>query len=498
MLGFIRDMMIAQIFGVNWATDAFFAAFKLPNFLRRLFVEGAFANAFIPVLFHYKAQADGALLKSFINKTAGSLLAVLSLFTVFGILSAPLLMVLLAPGFAWQGEQHDLAVTCLEIILPYLVFIGFIAFSGSILNAHGKFLIPALTPAVLNIAMIAAAIWLAPMMKIPVAALAWGVIIAGLAQVLLQLPALMRLNLLPRLRVDLNDTGVKMVLRMMPPAIFSASVSQINLLLDTLMASFLTLGSVSWLYYSDRLVEFPIGILGLALSTVALPGLAKSHAANDVSAFSDALDWCLRLSVLIGLPATLGLLLLAEPMLSTLFQYKEFGADDVHLAGRSLQAYALGLLGFILSKLLVAGFTSRHDTQTPLRYGIYALLISLALHSTLIFLLAHAGLALATSLTAFVNALMLLKKLVQDKIYRPTTGWPSFVLRIILASAVMAAFLYASINVDWWQQWSSKQRAIELSKWIVLGFIVYASALVITGLRLRHLSPSHVRIKRFN
>jgi putative peptidoglycan lipid II flippase len=336
--------------------------------------------------------------------------------------------------------------------------------------------------------MIASAIWLAPLMDQPVTALAWGVFAAGIVQLLFQLPPLMRLGLMPRLRLGFNDSGVKRILRLLLPAIFSVSVTQINLLLDTLIASFLTVGSVSWLYYSDRLVEFPLGILGLALATVILPSLSKSHAAEDTVAFSNGLDWGLRLVVLIGLPATIGLFLLAEPMLSTLFQYNEFSVSDVYFAGRSLKAYSFGLLGFILIKVLAPGFSSRGDMKTPVRYGVYSMIVSLVLNLALVFPLAHAGLALATSLGAFFNAALLLRKLQKDKVYQPASGWWLFFVRVSLASGAMSAGLYYFIDADWWNHWNSTTRIINLLKWMGIGLACYVATLALTGLRLKHLT----------
>jgi len=488
ILGFVRDMLIARIFGVDVATDAFFVAFKIPNFFRRLFAEGAFAHAFIPVLADYKEQGSKADLKVFVDKTAGTLAGILMLLTLIGVVVAPVLILLLAPGFAWQGSQYDLAVLLLKITFPYLLFISLVAFAGAILNAHDKFAIPALTPVFLNISMIVAAIWFAPLMEQPIVALAWGVFAAGIIQVCFQIPSLMRLGLLPRFRWGYNDPGVKKTISLMLPAIFSVSVTQINLLLDTLVASFLTVGSVSWLYYSDRLVEFPLGMLGLALGTVILPKLAKDYATEDKKVFSYSLDWGLRLALLIGMPATIGLILLAEPMLSTLFQYKEFSWNDVHYAGLSLRAYAVGLLGYLLIKVLVPGFTARKDMKTPVRYGFYAMLVSLGLDVVLVFPLAHAGLALATSLGAFFNAALLLYQLLKKNIYRPVKGWWVFSLRILLASAAMSMVLYYFVDANWWNQWHSGDRIINLFKWILIGLLTYIVTLVLTGLKLRDLS----------
>jgi putative peptidoglycan lipid II flippase len=488
VLGFIRDMLIAHIFGVSLATDAFFVVFKIPNFLRRLFAEGAFAHVFVPVLSDYKENSSKDALKQFIDKTAGTLSVFLLLITLVGVIAGPLLITVLAPGFIWQENQFELSVQLLQITFPYLFFISLVAFAGGILNAHGQFAIPALTPALLNICMIAAAIWLAPMMDEPITSLAWGVLAAGIVQLLFQVPALISLGLMPRPKLGFKDPGVERIINLMVPAIFSVSVTQINLLLDTLIASFLTVGSVSWLYYSDRLVEFPVGILGTAVATVILPNLAKSNAADDTAGFSSALDWGLRLIVLIAMPATIGLLMLAEPIMSTMFQYDEFSEQDVHMAGQSLKAYAVGLLGFILIKVLVSGFTSRGDTKTPVRFGVYAMIVSLSLNLVLVFPLGHAGLALATSLGALLNAVLLLIKLQKDRIYKPADGWWLFFARVFLACSVMFAGLHYFVDIHWWSQWDTSARVINLLKWIGLGLIVYAVTLLLTGLRLKHLS----------
>ena len=486
-MGFARDILFANLFGVNAATDAFFVAFKIPNFLRRLFAEGAFAHAFVPVLADYKSKGSHAALKLFIDRTAGSLALVLTLLSLIGIIAAPVLIMLFAPGFLWEGNQYQLAVQLLQITFPYLLFISLTAFAGGILNAHGKFAIPAFTPVFLNICMIIAAIWLAPLMAEPVMALAWGVFIAGVVQLLFQIPALIRLGLMPRPRLGFKDTGVRRMMGLMLPAIFGVSVVQINLLVDTLFASFLPSGSVSWLYYSDRLVEFPIGIFGVALSTVILPHLAKHHADDDQQAFSQALDWGLKWVLLIGLPATLGLTLLAEPLLSTLFQYNEFGVNDVQMAAKSLAAFSLGLLAFILIKVLVPGFTSRHDTRTPVRLGIYSMLCNLVLNLALIAPLAHAGPALATSLAAYLNAGLLLLLLIKQQIYRPIGQWWQFLLRVILANAAMGFFLYRFTEADLWLTWNLSQRSLQLALMIVLAMLVYAVALLLLGFRPRQL-----------
>ncbi|WP_411727854.1 murein biosynthesis integral membrane protein MurJ [Methyloglobulus sp.] len=495
LLGFVRDMLIARLFGADLATDAFFVAFKIPNFLRRLFTEGAFAHAIVPVMAN--RQGDKAALREFIGKTAGTLAVWVILITLLSMVLAPLLVLVLAPGFAWQGQQYELAVTLLRITLPFGLCIVLVAYAGAVLNAHEHYAIPALTPIFLNICMIAAALWLAPLMDVPITALAWGVFAAGVVQLLFQVPSLIRLGLLPKLSVQFKDPDVSRVIKLLLPAIFSASVTQVNLLLDTLIASFLVSGSVSWLYYSDRLVEFPLGILGMGLATVILPSLANNHAADDTAAFSATLDWGLRLVLLVGMPATIGLFILAEPMLSTLFQYNEFTVNDVHKAGQSLKAYSVGLLGYLFIKILIPGFTSRQDLNTPVRYGIYAMIISLALNVALVFPLAHAGLALATSLGAFFNAMLLLNKLLQEKAYQPRNGWLLFLGRVTLASAAMAAGLCYFVDDGWWNQWESADRIINLVKWISIGCIVYALALTLSGLRIRHFTGTSDKIGNF-
>ncbi len=494
LLGFVRDALIARIFGVDISTDAFFVAFKIPNLLRRLFTEGAVSHALIPMLASFKQNGDQNALKHFISKAAGTLIAWATLLTVIATVLAPLIVFGLAPGFANQGPQFDIAVELLQTTLPYGLCMAIVAFSGALLNAHNHYFIPALTPVFLNICMIAAAVWLAPILNSPITALAWGVIAAGAVQVMIQIPVLRRLGLLPKLTIKRKDPDVSRLNHLLLPAIFSASITQINLLLDSLVASFLPIGSVSWLYYSDRLVEFPLGILGIGLFTVILPSLAENHVASKPQAFSATLDWGLRLVLLVGMPATIGLYFLAEPLLSTLFQYNEFTANDVHMAGLSLKAYTIGLLGYLFIKILIPGFTSRLDVKTPVRFGIYAMIVSLVLNAALVFPLAHAGLALATSLGAFFNAAILLIKLLKDRIYRPVHGWWLFLIRVFMASLIMTGCLHYFVNPDWWPEWETSQRAINLLKWVLIGCMVYAVSLWLFGLRLRHLLMTNVKI----
>lgn len=488
LMGFARDILFANLFGVSAATDAFFVAFKIPNFLRRLFAEGAFAQAFVPVLTDYKHNGEAWALKAFIDKTAGTLALLLFAVTVFGVVAAPLFIMLFAPGFVWEGDQYALAVDMLRITFPYLWFISLTAFSGAVLNAYGRFAMPAITPVFLNLALIAAAIWLAPAFAEPMLALAWGVFGAGVVQLLFQLPVLIKLGLMPRLRWGWQDQGVRRIIKLMAPAMFSVSVVQINLLFDTLMASFLSSGSVSWLYYSDRLVEFPLGILGVAVATVVLPHLSRHHAGDDPLAFSQALDWGLKVVLLIGLPATLGLVLLSTPLVTTLFQYNEFASSDVLMSSKSLMAFACGLLAFMLIKVLVPGFTAREDTQTPVRFGVYSVLCNVVLNLVLIAPLAHAGVALATSLAAYLNACLLLLALLRRGIYLPAKGWGMFIVRVLVASSVMSGFVLWEVDPSSWAHWSGAQRSLHLALSIVLAMLVYVGSLWCVGTRLRDLS----------
>ncbi|BCX87749.1 putative peptidoglycan lipid II flippase [Methylomarinovum tepidoasis] len=486
VLGFVRDVVIAYLFGANAATDAFFVAFKIPNFLRRLFAEGAFSQAFVPVMAEYKEQRGRVELKRFLDRTAGSLALVLMAVTVLGVIGAPWVILVFAPGFARSGEVYALAVQMLRITFPYLFFIASTAMAGAILNTFNRFAVPAFTPVLLNLCLIASAWWLAPQLPQPVTALAWGVFAAGSLQLLFQFPALWRLKLLPRLRWGFHDPGVRKILKLMLPALFGVSVTQINLLIDTLLASFLPHGSISWLYYSDRLVEFPLGVFGIALATVILPNLSKDWAAGRREDFSRAIDWALRWVVLIGLPAAVGLAVLARPILATLFQYRSFTAHDVHMASLSLTAYAVGLIGFILVKILVPGFTARQDTRTPVRFGVAAMVVNIVLNLGLIGWLAHAGLALATSLAACVNGGLLLMRLRRLGVYRAGPGWWGLLLRVVVVNGMMAASLYYAAREFSWEG-LLEIRLLQLAGLIGLGVLVYGSGLWIVGLRFRHL-----------
>jgi putative peptidoglycan lipid II flippase len=487
ILGFLRDLVIARMFGADAATDAFFVAFKIPNFLRRLFAEGAFSVAFVPVLSEYRSRRPRVELKEFIDRMAGTFGLVLLLTTLAGVLAAPLLIVLFAPGFVTEDDdKYQLAVEMLYLTFPYIFFISLTAFAGSILNAHNRFGIPAFTPVLLNLSLIGCALWLSPQMDQPITALAWGVLIAGVAQLLFQLPFLGRLKLLPKPRVAFKDRGVIKVLRLMVPALFGVSVSQINLLLDTLIASFLVSGSISWLYYSDRLLEFPVGLLGVAIGTVILPNLSRKHAEQSLDEYSATLDWAIRMMVLFGVPAAAGLLLLAGPMLTTLFYSQAFNAEDVFKSSLSLIAYAPGLMAIILIKVLAPGFYAQQDTRTPVKIGIIAMVTNMVFNIILVFPLAHAGLALATTLSSALNAYLLYRGLRRSGIYRPQKGWSRILFRVLFAATGMSLLLFLGAgDLHRWLDMGNWQRILFLLGWVFAGGTTYLCLLYLSGMRVR-------------
>ncbi len=491
LLGFVRDMVIARVFGAGMGTDAFFVAFKIPNFLRRLFAEGAFSQAFVPVLSEYKSNRDHEEVQQLTRKVAGTLGGVLFLVSLIGVVAAPLLIMVFAPGFIDEQEKFDLASSMLRITFPYLLFISLTALAGGVLNSYGRFGVPAFTPVLLNISMISVAIWLAPRMEQPVTALAWGVFIAGVAQLLFQFPFLARLRLLGWPRWDWHDSGVKRIIQLMLPAIFGSSVAQINLLFDTLLASLLVTGSVSWLYYSDRLVEFPLGVFGIALATVILPSLSRQHATRSAETFSRTLDWALRWVLLLGTPCSIGLFILAGPMLTTLFHYGEFVAVDVQMASLSLMAYSLGLLGFILVKVLAPGYFARQDTRTPVRIGVIAMLANMVLNVLFVAPMVwfdipgpHTGLALATACSAFLNAGLLFRGLRREGVFQAQPGWGRLLLQVLLANLVLAAVVGFSSGVTAeWLEWGWMERVGRLAFCIVTGAVAYGAVLWLLGIR---------------
>ncbi|MBT8146478.1 MAG: murein biosynthesis integral membrane protein MurJ [Gammaproteobacteria bacterium] len=490
VLGLARDVVIARVFGVGDGTDAFFLANRIPNFLRRLFAEGAFNQAFVPVLSEYRSQRSHRDVQVLVNNVAGNLGLILLLVTALVVIAAPYVSVPIAYGFLDQPDKFQLFVQMLRLTFPYLLLISLTAFCGSILNSYDRFAVPALTPALLNVSLIACAILLAPYMSRPELALAWGVLIAGVVQLLFQLPFLARVNLFPVPVLSRHHPGVKQIKKLMIPALFGVSVSQINLLLDAFIASLLMSNAVSWLYYSDRLVELPLGVFGIAIATVVLPSLSRKHAEQSLVEFSSTLDWAMRLVFLIAIPATLALMVIAEPILVTLFQNERFDVTDVERVTASLQAYAFGLVAYMGVKIFAPGYFSRQDTTTPVKIGIIAMVANMLLNMVLVFGfdLGHVGLALATSLAAFLNAGLLFIGLWRDKLIRNQPGWLLLAARLLVANTAMVLFLTWFAG-EWlaWLDWDLMTRIVRLGLLCSGGFLVYAGSLYLTGMRFADL-----------
>jgi putative peptidoglycan lipid II flippase len=491
--GLARDIAFSAWFGSGPLMDAFTVAFKIPNLLRRFFAEGAFSQAFVPVISEYRTHKSHAETRELVSRVAGTLGAGLFAVTLLGVVAAPLLILVFAPGFVGNDGRFDLAVDMLRFTLPYILFVSLTALAGSVLNSYRRFAVAAFTPVLLNIVMIVFAGWVGPLLDRPELGLAAGVFVAGVVQLALQLPFLRRLDLLPRPRLNFAHEGVRRIFKLMLPAIFGSSVAQISILLDTLIASFLVAGSISWLYYSDRLVEFPLGVLGIALATVILPRLSEQHALQSPETFSATLDWALRLVLVIGLPAAIGLALLAEPLLATLFLRGEFTQRDVEMAAASLRAYAPGLLGFILVKVLAPGFFARQDTRTPVRAGLQALALGMVLSGAFVLLLlrtgwapAHAGIAAATACSALVNAGLLFAGLKRQRVYRPRPGWVALAWRVVVPSVVMALVVAGGLAAagDWFGM-SELKRVGVLAALVGGGAAVYFATCYLVGLRAR-------------
>lgn len=487
ILGFIRDVLIARIFGAGIATDAFFVAFRIPNLLRRLFAEGAFSQAFVPILAEYKNRRTPEETRELIDHVTTLLSITLFLVTLIGIIAAPLIIYVSAPGFAASPQKFELTVELLQITFPYILFISLVALAGGILNTHGKFSVPALTPALLNLSFIGCALWLAPFMDPPVLALAWAVFIGGMLQLAFQAPFLMRLKLMPRLRLKSPDTGAWRVLKQMGPAVFGVSIGQLSLLINTIFASFLITGSVSWLYYADRLMEFPAGLLGVALGTILLPSLSRHYADNSTEEYSRLLDWGLRLTMLLTLPAALALALLATPLITTLFYHGEFSVNDVWMTRNALVAYSLGLLGLILVKVLAPGFYARQNIKTPVKIAIITLIATQLMNLAFIMPLRHTGLALSIGLGACLNAGLLYYKLRSQQIYQPQPGWAIFLAKILMALTAMGGVLWFASGSDAsWLLAPALERAARLTWVVVAGALSYFAMLWLLGFRLKN------------
>lgn len=494
VFGLLRDIVFARFFGATDGADAFFVAFKIPQFLRRLFAEGAFAQAFVPVLSAYRRDQPIEAVRALINAVCGVLGGSLFLIVGLVVLAAPLVTLLFAPGFVDQPDKLQLTTDLLRITFPYLLLISLTGFAGAILNSYDRFLVPAITPVLLNLSLIGFAVWVSPLMNQPVFALAWAVLFAGCLQLLFQLPFLHRLDLLPAPVWDWQHEGVQRVVTLMLPAIFGVSVSQINLLLDTVLASFLPGGSVSWLYYSDRLAELPLGVFGIAIATVILPVLSRLPEQHSHEHFAAMLDWAMRCIAVVALPATAALIVLGEPILYALFQYGATTAFDVQMASLSLAAYALGLFAFMSIKVLATGFYSRQDMRTPVRIGIIAMIANMALNLVFVAVLhtvwhiGHVGLALATAASAFLNAALLYRGLgrAMQRLLLTPMFW-RLLLKIAVAAMLMVTGLVAmQPAAEFWAQAAGLVRVGWVLMLCLAGLSVYVLSLLLLGVRIHH------------
>ncbi|MBP9722501.1 MAG: murein biosynthesis integral membrane protein MurJ [Gammaproteobacteria bacterium] len=484
--GFAREMVCASFFGASSSFDAFIVAFKIPNFLRRLFAEGAFAQAFVPILSEYRATRSSGDVKKLLNNVAGMLGVVLLIVSVIGMLAAPLVIRVFAPGFSADGSRLHLAVDLLRITFPYIFFVSLMAFTGSILNSYDRFSMPAFAPVLLNISMIACAVLLATCFSEPVTALAWGVFLGGVTQLGFLMFFAWKIHLLPKPSLSGDEVGVKRILKNMLPAIFGVSVAQINLLFDTVFASFLPLGSISWLYYSDRIMEFPLGVFGVALATVVLPHLSREFAKSNHKEFVHTIDWALQLIILIGLPSALGLFVLAEPLLITLFNYGKFTAIDVYKTALSLQAFACGLLAFVSIKILASANYARKDIKTPVKIAALCMVINVVLSLILMQFFHHVGLALSGAITGIINAALLLRSLIKRNIYQPLLGWKVFISRVLLANfAWVSLVLIFNPSSVTWLQWNALTRGSILLGIISSVMAVYFLVLKAAGLNFK-------------
>src|SRR3990167_506229 len=493
LAGFARDIILASVFGAGGMFDAFVVAFKLPNFLRRLFGEGAFSQAFVPMLAEYRATKSHEEVQNFINHVAGMLALAVLLVVVIAEIAAPLLIMIFAPGFYHDPTRFQITEELLRIMFPYLWLIVLAAFAGAMLNTYGIFGSPAFTPILLNLSMIAVAMLWSPHTPNPVITLGYGVIIGGVLQLLVQLPFLRTIRLVPRFRFSLKESGVLRVIKRMVPALFGVSVAQIGLLIDGSFASFLPKGSISWLYFSDRLIYFPLGLIGVALATVVMPYLSRNHAEKNDAIFSSTLDWSLRCTFFIGMPCAVGLLVLAGPILSSLIHYGKFNAFDVIMTAKSLRMFAIGLPAFMLIKILASAFYAKQNIGTPVRVAAIALVANIIFNFIFIFPLKHAGLALATSLSSMVNASLLWFLLEKRGIFCASRSkWQKTIVQLIAANVGMGLLIFILAGpLTPWLTWPALTRLVHLAVTIISGIFLYIFLLWATGVRLRHFRSPH-------
>ncbi|AUV00777.1 murein biosynthesis integral membrane protein MurJ [Phytobacter ursingii] len=486
VLGFARDAIVARVFGAGMATDAFFVAFKLPNLLRRIFAEGAFSQAFVPILAEYKSKQGEEATRVFVAYVSGLLTLALAVVTIAGMLAAPWVILVTAPGFADTADKFTLTSQLLQITFPYILLISLASLAGAILNTWNRFSVPAFAPTLLNISMIGFALFGAPYFHPPVLALAWAVTVGGILQLVYQLPHLKKIGMLVLPRISFRDAGAMRVMKQMGPAILGVSVSQISLIINTIFASFLVSGSVSWMYYADRLMEFPSGVLGVALGTILLPSLSRSFASGNHDEYCRLMDWGLRLCFLLALPSAVALGILAKPLTVSLFQYGKFTPFDAQMTQRALIAYSVGLMGLIVVKVLAPGFYSRQNIKTPVKIAIVTLVMTQLMNLAFIGPLKHAGLSLSIGLAACLNASLLYWQLRKQNIFTPQAGWGRFLTRLIIAVLVMAAALFGMLYVmPDWAQGNMAHRLIRLMVVVVVGVVAYFATLALLGFRVK-------------
>jgi putative peptidoglycan lipid II flippase len=487
--GLAREILLANLFGAGIAFDAFVVAFRIPNLLRRLFAEGAFSQAFVPVLGEHRGRHGDEATRVLAGKVLSVLAAGLFIVTLIGIVAAPVVVYLSASGFAKNADKFALAVTLTRICFPYILFVSLVSFAAGLLNTYGSFKAPAFTPVLLNVCSIAFAIWLAPRLEQPVLALAWAVFFGGLAQLLFQVPFLKRIGMLPRPIWDPRDEAVVRILKLMAPAALGVSVAQVSLLINTQIASWLGDGAVSWIYYADRLMEFPSALLGVALGTVLLPSLVRHHASDDRGAYSRLLDWGLRLTFILAMPAAVALAILAVPLIATLFWHGQFLQNDVMMTRNALIGYAAGLAGIILVKVLAPGFYAKQNIRTPVKVAIVTLVVTQLLNAALVPFLRHAGLTLAISIAACFNAGWLWHLMRKSGVYQPEPGWGAFLFKLAVALYLMGGALWYSMGSEAsWFEIATGARALKLTLVIVAGAAAYFASLAAMGFRLRDFS----------
>jgi putative peptidoglycan lipid II flippase len=489
ILGLVRDFFIAKYFGATGLTDAFLVAFRIPNFLRRLFGEGAFSQAFIPILADAKEKQSESEVEDVINHIGTKFLIVLMIITIIAIVIAPLIIFIFAWGFYFSDDNYQfyIATDMLRITFPYLFLISLTAFSGAILNTYDRFAVPAFTPVLLNISMILCAIFLSKYLEKPIMALAWGVLIGGILQLTFQIPFLIRIKKLPKLTKGTHES-VKTLKKRMLPALFGVSVSQINLLIDTMIATTLISGSVSWLYYSDRLLELPLALIGIALATVALAKLSIHYANKDTEKFTNTTDYALKIGILLGMPASIGLVFLAEPLMITLFQYDQFDSFAARQSSYSLMAYGSGLTAFIIVKILATVCLSRGDTKTPVKVGVIAMTSNVILNIVLANYYGHIGLAMATSISALLNAVLLYLYLYNKSIYKLNSNLIKLFFKILLSSLIMLFYILVfSREAQFFINADVLQRVLSISTTILFSCVIYFVILFLMGVRINKL-----------